>query len=58
MKVKYKKDKTIITLEKKEERKVIFEVLRSYEIKDNHKEKYKIVGELLDEWMEAAGTLR
>lgn len=56
MKVKYKKDNTIITLNSKEERGAIFNALRFCEIEYDYKKKIKgsIVSRLLNEWMKEA----
>jgi len=56
MKVKYKKQRTIITLDHKEERKAVFKALRFYEIKKDHKD--VIISILLNVWMREAGTLK
>lgn len=58
MKVKYKKDKTIITLKDKEERGAVFNALRFCEIEYDYKKKIKgsIVSRLLNEWMKEART--
>lgn len=67
MKVKYKKERTIITLTTVEERHNIFKALRSYECQHNPgfiaapkslNYSWKIVSGLLDEWMKEAGTLK
>lgn len=60
MKVKYRKDKTIITLNTEEERQEIFDALRFFE--KNHEHPFlgtkDNVGKLLDRWMEEAETIK
>jgi len=53
VKVKYEKDKTIITLDTKEERQYIFGVLSFYKREHLLREKDS-VDKLLDKWMEEA----